>query len=247
MVSCQTQTMVSQRDIATGLTRLMNPPETKFNPIKRPLDDVVVHGAFELTEVQLDSVARILTAGTRQSPKSRIIHNETYFSIGDEVNQVHLDIIRRNSKGLPRGRRRFQVFLEQEWFPRKARRTSEQPETLQRIEAALQELEHLGMTSTLTGHTSWIYQEGQATPKVTFPLPMFGIGGELTFVRGVRLSNEDDSRTAVMDWIDVGEGRRLSITVRLNFSGVVGIGTIQGVVEQSREIIAQLVNPQGRE
>ena len=177
-----------------------------FIPFRRPLDDVLVHGIFDLSVDQYKQLLEPLIEGTKRSWKStRRFHLIAEIPVsklpsGGEVNVIHLDIEKppegRNRKGI----RRAYITLDQEWYPSSILPKSTNPNNLDKILLFLKTLESFALVARLVWHVAGVYNPDEYESVIPLPHPTSNPSApDFSVVRGLRLSNRDESQSIVVD------------------------------------------------
>lgn len=209
----------------------------EFQSIQRPVDRVVTHGSFDIPVDAHEKVMMPLIKGSRRSTKSRVLfHFEGSFQEGDYYNIVHLDMSRERGKRNTKNIRPTEILLSQDWYARVSKSDSDD---IGRIKEFLRRFEELDIQTDLTCHVFWVFAPNTAEPKVplSFPLPELA-GTDMSLVRGMRLTNQDASKSMTIDLLPNG---RLAVSLRFTRKASLGFSTLPGVIESGQSDISDFV------
>ena len=209
-----------------------------------PLDEVSIHGDFDFTLADYDRVIASVVEGTRRSKRSAgLFHLIAGWAFGDEANTVHLDV-RKTSSRSSRGHRKTNISLAQEWFPSPPGRES--PGDMVRINRFLSALQDSAVASDdLTCHVRWVFAPEAVDPYIPLPFPVaLAPETKLTTVRGIRISDGDGKRSAILDRRTDG---RLHVHVNFQSRGAITPNMVGRTIEIGQEMLEGLVRQQGME
>ncbi|MCH8087830.1 MAG: hypothetical protein IIC81_08280 [Chloroflexi bacterium] len=208
-----------------------------------------MHGIFDLSVDQYKQLLEPLIEGTRRSWKStRRFHIIAEIPVselpsGGEVNVIHLDIEKpsegRNRKGI----RRAYITLDQEWYPSSILPKSTNPNNEDKILLLLKTLESFALVTRLVCHVAGVYNPDEFESVIPLPHPTSNPSApDFSVVRGLRLSNRDESQSIVVDRRAKGE---LTLNLHMEMREQLTRDTIAQVIKHAQSLMSKFARPKG--